>query len=108
MKPSQSKYMPMVIKFIWLVQGAEYQVEDVCDVLAVKFKNNFVEQNCIYNKYNEDFAIMMDQSSGHWKMREGVSNINLMSVRFCGKQLKLRKIIIRDVGIYEWKLDAQV
>ena len=42
---------------------------------------------------------MMDQSSGHGKMREGVLNINLMSVRFGGKQLKLREIIIRDVGI---------
>ena len=44
------------------------QVEDVYDVLVVKF-------------LEYDFLFMFDQTSGHGKMREGSLNVNNMSVR---------------------------
>ena len=49
---------------------------------------------------------MMDQSSGHRWMCEGVLNSNLMSVIFGREQSKLRDTIIKDVGTYQWKFDV--
>ena len=43
----------------------------------------------------------MDQSSGHGKMRDGALNANLMSVKYGGKQGKLRNTKIREVGTYQ-------
>lgn len=48
---------------------------------------------------------MMDQSSGHRKIHEGALNANLMSVRYGGKQGKLRTTKNRDVGTYQRFLD---
>ena len=42
------------------------QVEDIYNVLGVKYP---------------DFDLLLDQSSGHGKMREGLSNVNIMGVR---------------------------
>ena len=64
------------------------QVEDVFDVLALK-----------YPQY--DIVLLMDQSSGHGKMRDGALNANLMSVKYGDKQGKLRKTKIREVGTYQ-------
>ncbi len=46
----------------------------------------------------------MDQSSGHGRMQDGVLNANTMSVRYGGKQSKLRKPVIKDVGTYNERL----
>ena len=62
------------------------QVENVFDVLSIK-----------YPEY--DFLFMLDQSSGHGRMREGLLNINSMSVKFGGKQEKLRDTTIKEILI---------
>jgi len=72
----------------WNYNQIALQVEDVFDALAIK-----------YPQY--DIVFMMDQSSGHGKMREGALNANLMSVKYGGKQGKLRKTKIREVGTYK-------
>ena len=63
------------------------QVEDVFDVLSVKFPEY-------------DFLFLMDQSSGHGRMREDALNVNQMSVKWGGKQSKLRKTTLLDIGPY--------
>ena len=52
----------------WNYNQIALQIEDVFDVLAIK-----------YPQY--DILLLMDQSSGHGKMRDGALNANLMSVR---------------------------
>ena len=42
----------------------------------------------------------MDQSSGHGRTRDGALTANMVSVRFGGKQARLRKTILKDVGTY--------
>ena len=64
----------------WNYNQLAHQVEDIYDVLSVKFDKNNVDNN-----KNVDFAIMLDQSSGHGKMRDGALNENLMSVKFGGR-----------------------
>ena len=71
------------------------QVEDIVDCLAIKY----------YNK-NVDFLFMIDQSRGHGHVRDGALNANTMNVRFGGKQSRLRRTKIKDVGAYERILDA--
>ena len=63
------------------------QVEDVYDVLAT-----------VYPTY--DFLLLLDQSSGHGKMREGALNVNTMGVRWGGCQQNLRETKIKEVGPY--------
>ena len=77
----------------WNYNQIALQVEDVFDVLAIK-----------YPQY--DIVLLMDQSSGHGKMRDGALNANLMSVRYGGKQGKLRNTKIREVGTYGRTLDV--
>ena len=57
----------------WDYDQMSLQVEDIYDVLATKFPPY-------------DFLLLLDQSSGHGKMREGALNANTMSVRWGGKQ----------------------
>ena len=66
------------------------QIEDIVDCLSIKYKDN-----------NVDFLFLMDHSSGHGCMRDGALNANTMSVRYGGKQSKLRKTVIKDVGTYK-------
>ena len=60
----------------WNNNQIALQVEDIYDVISVKFKNNFVDnsEDKTIETYNVDFVIMMDQSSGHGIMCEGVLN----------------------------------
>ena len=69
----------------WNYDQMSLQVEDIYDVLATKFP-------CY------DFLLLLDQSSGHGKMREGALNINTMSVRWGGSQGNLRETKIKEVG----------
>ena len=48
-----------------------------------------------------DFLFLMDQSSGHGRMRDAALNANNMSIRFGGKQGMLRKTRLRDIGPYQ-------
>ena len=75
----------------WNNDRMALQVEDIYDVLAVKFPHY-------------DFLLMLDQSSGHGQMREGALNVNSMSVRWGGKQDKIRSTKIKEVGPYHSKL----
>ena len=50
----------------WNFDQMTLQVEDIYNVLGVKYP---------------DFDLLLDQSSGHGKMREGLSNVNIMGVR---------------------------
>ena len=61
------------------------QVEDIYDVLDVKCNNNNVGDNSNINN-DVEFVLMMDQSSGHGRMREGALNANNMGVRFGARQ----------------------
>ena len=45
------------------------QVEDICDVLTVKL-------------LQFDSLLLLDQSSGHGKLREGALDVNPMSMRY--------------------------
>ena len=74
----------------WNYNQISLQVEDVFDVLAIK-----------YPQY--DNVLLMDQSSGHGKMRDGALKANSMSVRYGGKQGKLRKTKIKEVDTY-WRI----
>ena len=76
----------------WNYNQIALQVEDVFDVLAIKCPQY-------------DIVLLMDQSSGHRKMSDGALNANSMSVRYGGKQDKLRKTKIKDVGTYRRILD---
>ena len=69
------------------------QVEDIYDVLSIKFP-----------QYN--FLLLLDQSSGHGRMGEGGLNINTMSVRWGGKQDKMRSTKIKEVGPYHRILEV--
>lgn len=71
----------------WNFNHMALQVEDVFDVLSVKFPEY-------------DFLFLMDQSSGHGRMREDALNVNQMSVKWGGKQSKLRKTTLLDIGPY--------
>ena len=71
----------------WNYNQIALQVEDVFDALAIKYPQYVI-------------VFLMDQSSGHGKMRDGALNANLMSVRYGGKQGKLRNTKIREVGTY--------
>ena len=70
------------------------QVDDVYDMLVIKYPHYY-------------FLLMLDQSSGHGKMREDALNANSMSVRWGGKQQifpkkKLEKsVLARDPWILE-------
>ena len=78
----------------WNDDQMALQVEDIVDCLMIKFKNK-----------NIDFVFLMDQSSGHGRMRDNALNANTMSVRYGGKQANLRKTKIPDVGTYPRILD---
>ena len=47
-----------------------------------------------------NFSMMLDQSSGHGKMRQGALSMNSMNVTWGGNQNKLRTITIKEVGPY--------
>lgn len=49
------------------------QVEDLNGVLTIK-----------YPHYN--FLLLLDQTSGHGRMREGSLNVNMMSLKFGGNK----------------------
>ena len=52
-------------------------------------------------KYPEfDFLFLFDQSSGHGRMREGALNTYAMSVRWGGRQGRLCKTKINEIGTY--------
>lgn len=53
------------------------QVEDIYDVLTIKLP------------HYDFLLLLLDQSSGHGRMREGLLNTNVMSSKFGGKQGKL-------------------
>ena len=76
----------------WNYNHVALQVEDIFDVLSIK-----------YPSY--DFLFMLDQSSGHGRMREGALNVNQMSGKWGGKQSRMRKTIL-DVGPYPRKLNV--
>ena len=63
------------------------QIEDVYDVLSIKFPAY-------------DFLLMLDQSSGHGRMRQGSLNEKNMSVKWGGQQDKFRDTIIEELGPY--------
>ena len=50
----------------WNYNHIALQVEDMFDVLSIKYPNY-------------DFVLMLDQSSGHGRMREGALNVNQMN-----------------------------
>ena len=72
----------------WNYDQMALQVEDVYDVVSVKFPQY-------------DFLLLLDQSSGRGRMREGSLNENLMSSRFGGKQGTLRNSEIKEIGPYQ-------
>ncbi len=72
----------------WNYDQMALQVEDMYDVVSVKFP-----------QYN--FLLLLDQSSGHGRMREESLNANLMSSRFGGKQGTLRNSEIKEIGPYQ-------
>ena len=49
---------------------------------------------------------MFDQSSGHGQMRQDALNTNSISVRWSGKQDKIRTIVIKELGPFNSKLDV--
>ena len=69
----------------WNYDQMALQVEDVYDVLAIK-----------YPAY--DFLMMLDQSSDHGRMRQESLNEENMSVKWGGQQDKLRNTIIQELG----------
>ena len=71
----------------WNYDQMALQVEDVYDVLAIKYPNY-------------DFLFIFDQSSGHGKMRVGSLNVYNMGVRWGGRQEKLRTTTIQETGPY--------
>ena len=71
----------------WNYDQMSLQVEDVYNILAT-----------VYPQF--DFLLLLDQSSGHGKMREGALNVNTMGVRWGGCQQNLRETKIKDVGPY--------
>ena len=71
----------------WNYDQMALQVEDIFDVLAIKYPEF-------------DILFLFDQSSGHGKMREGALNANTMSVRWGGRQGRLRKTKINEIGTY--------
>ena len=71
----------------WNYNHIALQVEDVFDILSIKFPGYY-------------FCFLLDQSSGHGRQREGSLNANLMNKNFGGKQGKLRDTIIKDLGPY--------
>ena len=71
----------------WNYDQMALQVEDIYDVLASKFPHS-------------NFLLLLDQSSGHGKMREGSLNVNSMRVRCGGCQENLRETKIKEVGPY--------
>ena len=77
----------------WNYNHVALQVEDVFDVLSIK-----------YPSY--DLLFVLDQSSGHGRMREGALNVNQMSGKWGGKQSRMRKTKILDVGPYPRKLNV--
>ena len=64
------------------------EVDIVFDVHSIKFPG-----------YN--FLFILNQSSGHDRVREGLLNINLTSVKFGGKHEKLRNTNIHEIGPYQ-------
>ena len=77
----------MNLEGFWNYDQMALQVEDIYDVLATKFPGY-------------DILLLLDQSSGHGRMREGTLNVNTMSVRWGGCQEKMRDTIIKEVGPY--------
>ena len=71
----------------WNFDQMALQVEDIYNVLVVKYPHF-------------DFFLLLDQSSGHGKMREGSLNVNSMGMRWDGRQQILRKTITKEVGPY--------
>ena len=63
------------------------QVEDIYNILSVK-----------YPHFN--FLLLLDQSSGHGKMRKGTLNVNNMRLKNGGKQEKMRNTKIKEIGPY--------
>ncbi len=77
----------------WNYDQMAIQVEDVYDVLCVKYPQF-------------DFLFILDQSSGHGEMRESSLNVNLMSMKFRGKQEKMKDTTIKESGHYQCVLEV--
>ena len=68
-------YVGINLEGFWNYGQISLQVEDIYDILSVKFPHY-------------DFLLLLDQSSGHGKMRRGALNVHNMSLKFGGKQEK--------------------
>ena len=75
----------------WNYNHMALQVEDIFDVLSTKY-------------IDFDFVFLMDQSSGHGRMRDGSLNINTMNKKWGGKQKTLRKSVLEDVGPFPQRI----
>ena len=71
----------------WNNDQMTLQVEDVYNVLSKKIPHY-------------DFLMLLDQNSGHGRMREGSLNVNVMNLFFWGKQGNLTDIEIKEIGTY--------
>ena len=69
----------------WNYHRMALQNEDVFDVLSVVFPN------C-------DFVLLMDQSSGHGKRRQGGLDANNMNMFWGGKKEKMRETMVPENG----------
>ena len=75
----------------WNYNHIALQVEDVFDILSIKFPGY-------------DFCFLLDKNSGYGRQREGSLNANLINKNFGGKQGKLRDTKIKDLGPYHHTL----
>ena len=87
--------MSVNLKGFWNYDQISPHVLDVCNVLSVKFPYN-------------NFLLLLEQSSGHAKMREGELSANTISVRWGSKQEMSRVMKFKEVSPYSRKLNVGV
>ena len=78
----------------WNYNQMALQVEDIYKILCVKYPQF-------------DFLFMLDQSSGHRRMREGLLDVNLMSMKLRGKQDKMREMAIKEIRPHQYSLKVR-
>ena len=71
----------------WTCSHLKLQIEDLVDCLKVIFPNF-------------DYTILLDQSSGHCKVREDGLVINRMNVSYGGRLNNMRDTIVPEVGTF--------